>query len=122
MIRSAKIAASDQAASVGRILRVFVIGIQGLGFMPVPSIDAVPRAAVAPPPLAAMRAPGSREFLNCCPLRKAAGEGWVTLLRLTVLFEMPVVVPKLDWRKSSVSGGVLARVVFVAGILTDREG
>jgi hypothetical protein len=37
--------------------------------MLLPLITAVPRVELAGPPLVAMRAPGSREFLNFCPFR-----------------------------------------------------
>ena len=54
--------------------------------MSLPLIAAVPRAEFAEPPLVAMRAPGSREFLNCCPFKAMVGAGTVMLGCLRGLF------------------------------------
>jgi hypothetical protein len=77
-----------EAAPVICVLRVF-IKIQGLGLMLLPLIPAVARVEFAGPPLVARRAPGLREFLNCCPFMDAAGsetgvERWLLVLFGTV--------------------------------------
>jgi len=61
------------------------MAIYGLRFMSLPLITAVPRVEFAGPPLLAMRAPGSREFLNCCPFRATVGGDTKELECLTVL-------------------------------------
>ena len=53
--------------------------------MSLPLITAVPRVEFAGPPLVAMRAPGSREFLNCCPFRATVDGCTVRLECLIVL-------------------------------------
>ena len=53
--------------------------------MSLPLITAVPRVEFADPPLVAMRAPGSREFLNCCPFRATVDGGTARLECLIVL-------------------------------------
>jgi hypothetical protein len=44
-----------------------------------PLIAAVPPAAIKGPPAVVSRAPGSREFLNWCPLMPTAGNTGVLL-------------------------------------------
>ena len=52
--------------------------------MLVPLMAAVPLGEVGGPPLTAKRAPGLREFLNCCPFKGTADGGadgrWLTPL------------------------------------------
>lgn len=55
-------------------LRKGYIDIQGFRFISLPLIAAVPHIECAGPPLTARCAPGSLEFLNCCPFKAGFAE------------------------------------------------
>jgi len=93
--------------------------IQGLRFMSVPLIAAVPLAIVAGPPLAVRRAPGLREFLRCCPFTETADGRTDWLRRLTACFG--VLIAALEAICSGVTlRSVSLRRLFIVCILACR--
>lgn len=89
--------------------------------MLVPLIAAVPLGEAGGPPLTAKCAPGSREFLNCCPFTETAEGGADGLRWLTALFGTLVATFETVCSSGATPTGVSVRGVFLVGVFAGRS-